>query len=73
MNSENSNTSAPHRLLLNLTDKIKLNKSGKYVALSNFGIYYTWKTIKSHTKRIYLKYQLRHRMKSLSYLMDHIL
>ena len=73
MNSENSNTSAPHRLLLNLTDKIKLNKSGKYVALSNFGIYYTWKTIKSYTKRIYSKHQLRHRMKSLNYLMDHIL
>ena len=28
---------------------------------------------KSHTKIIYLKYQLRHGMKSLNYLMDHIL
>ena len=27
MNSENSNISDPHRLLLNLTDKIKLNRS----------------------------------------------
>ena len=33
MNSENSKISGPHRLLLNLTDKIKLKRSGKYVAL----------------------------------------
>ena len=33
MNSENSKTSGPHRLLLNLNDKINLNKSDKYVAL----------------------------------------
>ena len=31
------------------------------------------KILKSHTKMINLKYQLRHRMKSLNYLMDHIL
>ena len=41
MNSENSKTSDPHRLLLNLTDKINLKKSDKYVALSNLRIYYT--------------------------------
>ena len=35
MNSENSKTSDPHRLLLNLTDKINLKRSDKYVALSN--------------------------------------
>ena len=34
-NSENSKTSDPHRLLLNLTDKINLKRSDKYVALSN--------------------------------------
>ena len=33
MNSENSKTSDPHRLLLNLTDK--------YVALSNLNMHYT--------------------------------
>ena len=43
MNSRNSGTSAPHRLLLNLTDKINLKRSDKYVALSNLSIYYTWK------------------------------
>ena len=46
MNSENSKTSDPHRLLHNLSDKIELKKSDKYVALSNLSIYYTWKNIK---------------------------
>ena len=41
-NSENSKTSDPHRLLLNLSDKIKLKRSDEYVALSNLSIYYTW-------------------------------
>ena len=46
MNSENSKASDPHRLLLNIADKIKLMRSDKYVALSNLSIYYTWKNIK---------------------------
>ena len=49
MNSENSKTSYPHRLLPNLLDKINL-KSDKYVALSNHSIYYTWKNIKKSYK-----------------------
>ena len=77
MNSENSKTSNPHRLLLNLSDKINLKRSDKYLALSNLSIYYTWKNNRlidlNHTKIIDLKYQLRHGMKSLNYLMDHIL
>ena len=35
MNSENSKTSDPHRMLLNLTDKIDLRRKDKYTALSN--------------------------------------
>ena len=50
MNSENSKTSDPHRLFLNLTDKINLTRSDKYVALSNLSIYYTWKNIKKSHK-----------------------
>ena len=50
MNSENSKTSAPHRLLLNLPDKINLKRSEKYVALSNLSIYNTWKNIKKSYK-----------------------
>ena len=40
MNSENSKTSDPHRLLLNLTDKTDVRRKDKYVALSNLSIYY---------------------------------
>ena len=40
-NSENSETSNPPRLLLNLSNKINLKKSEKYVAFSNLCIYYT--------------------------------
>ena len=50
MNSENSKTSDPHRLLLNLLDKINLKKSDQYVALSNLTIYYKWKSIKKSYK-----------------------
>ena len=45
MNSKNSKTSDPHRLLLNLTDKINLKISDKYVVLSSLSIYYRWKNI----------------------------
>ena len=46
MNSENSKTSDPHRLLHNLLDKINLKRSDKYVALSNLSFYYTWKKLR---------------------------
>ena len=46
MNSENSKISDPHSLLINLSDRINLKTSDKYVALSNLSIYYTWKNIK---------------------------
>ena len=36
-------TSDTHRLLLNLTDKINLKSSDKYVALSNLNIHNKWK------------------------------
>ena len=41
MNSKNSKTFDSHRLLLNLSDKINLKRSDKYVALSNISICYT--------------------------------
>ena len=46
MNSENSKTSDPHRLLLKLLDKINLKRSDKYIALSNLSIYYKCKNKK---------------------------
>ena len=47
MKSENSRTSEYHVLTLKLTDKLDLRRDQKTVALSNLGIYYTWKNIKS--------------------------
>ena len=46
MNSKNSKISYPHRLLLNLTDKIGWRGKDKYIALSNLNIYYIWKNRK---------------------------
>ena len=50
LNSETSETSDSHRLLLNLTDKIYLRRKDKYIALSNLSIYYTWENIKKSYK-----------------------
>ena len=46
MNSENSETSDPHRLSLNIMDKLDLRRKDKYIALSNLSISYTWTNIK---------------------------
>ena len=46
MNSENSETSEPHSLILKLTDKLDLRRGEKSIALSNLSIYYIWKNIK---------------------------
>ena len=45
MNSKNSRTSEYH--VLGFTDKLDLRRGQKRVALSNLGIYYTWKNVKS--------------------------
>ena len=50
MNSKNSKTSIPYRLLLSLTDKTNLKRSDQYVALSDLSIYYTMKNIKKSCK-----------------------
>ena len=41
MSSEDSTTSDPHRLLLNLSNKMNLKRSDKYVDLSNLRVHYT--------------------------------
>ena len=64
MNSKSSETSDPHRLLLNLTDNKDLRRKDKYIALSNLGIYYIWEN---------MKYQPQHGLKNLNCLMDNIL
>ena len=55
MSSKHSETSDPHRLLLDLTDKVNLKGKDKYVALSNLSISYTWKNIKESHKNIKFK------------------
>ena len=50
MNFENSKTSEPYTLLCNPADKMDLNRSGKYIALLNISIHYTWKNIKKSYK-----------------------
>ena len=74
MNSENSKTSDPHRLLLNLLDKINFKISDKYQsALSNLSIYYTWKNMKKSYKNNKFKISALTWNENLNYLMDHIL
>ena len=46
MNSENSETSYPNRILINPTDNISPKRSDKYAALSNLSIYDTWEDVK---------------------------
>ena len=50
MNSKNSETSDPQRLLLNPIDKIDLSRKDTYILVSNLSIYYTWKNIKKSYK-----------------------
>ena len=46
VNFKNIKTSNPYSVLLDLSDKINLKRSEKYVALSSLSIYYVWKNIK---------------------------
>ena len=73
MNSVNSKTSDPDRLLPYFSDKVNLKKSDKYVALSNIILCFTQKTIKKNTKTINFKYQVQRVMMNMNYLMGHFL
>ena len=41
MNTENSKTSDPHRIKLDLRDKLNLKNPNKNMTLANLSIYYT--------------------------------
>ena len=73
MNSKNSETYDPRRLLVNITDKMNLIRSDKYVVLSNLSSCYTWKNIQKSYKNNKSKILAPNGMKNLNYLMDHIL
>ena len=45
MNSGNSKTPDPYRLWLNISDKITLKRSDKYIPLPNLSTYSTWKVV----------------------------
>ena len=45
MNMENIKTSEPHKLVLNLSQRLDLRSSKKHVALQNLSIYYMCKNI----------------------------
>ena len=47
MNSENSKTSKPHVLILEITNNLDLRIGKKIIASANLSIYYSWKNIKS--------------------------
>ena len=80
INSENSKTSDPHRLLSNLSDKINLKRSDNYVAFSNLCMYHTRKNIKkSHKINQFRasaqtwndKFELRDELNSVSDIQDY--
>ena len=50
INSKQSKTSKPYRLLINITDKIDLRGKDKYIVLSNLSSYYTKKNTKESYK-----------------------
>ena len=69
-----------HTLLCNLSDKIELKRSDKYVTLSNLSVYYTRKNIKMSYKNIKFKaspptwndsFELRDRSYSVSNIQDY--
>ena len=51
MNSKNITTSDSLKLLINLSEKINLKRSDKYVAPSNLSINCKWKNIKRAYKK----------------------
>ena len=50
INSKNSKTYNPKSLLFNLSEKLNLKRSDKYVAPSNLSRYYAWKNRKRSFK-----------------------
>ena len=57
MSYENNKTSDAR--ILDLSNKINLKRTDKYIALSNLSIYYTCENIKKSSKIVNSKYQLQ--------------
>ena len=50
VNTENSKTNEPCKFVLNLLQRLDLKSVGKYTALQNLFIYYTWGNIRKQYK-----------------------
>ena len=51
MNTKNIKTNEPHKFVLNLSQRLDLRNSNKYIALENLSVYYTWKNIRKQYKK----------------------
>ena len=59
MNTENSKTNDPNKVIYQFTDRLNLKNPNKNMALANFSIYYTGKNIKSKYNNRNLKFLLQ--------------
>ena len=55
MNTENSKTIEPHKVVVNLPQILNLRSSDKHIALQNLSIHYSWKNIRKQYKNEKLK------------------
>ena len=55
MNTENSKTNEPDKVVLSLSQRLDLKSSDKHVGLQNLSIYYMWKNIRKQGKNNKLK------------------
>ena len=47
---ESNKTNEPHKFVLNLSERLDLRSSNKYVALQKLSVYYTWKNVRKQCK-----------------------
>ena len=70
MNTENSKANESNKFIYQFTDKLNLKtQNNKNIGLVNLTIYYAWKTLNLHTRKMNLKYVLPPRIMNLIYLM----
>ena len=52
MNAENSKTNESGKFVLDLSERLDLRSSDKYIDRQNVSIYYKWKNIRKRYKKI---------------------
>ena len=56
MNTENSKTNKPHKLVLKLSQRLDLKSSNKHVAIQRWSVYiFSWKNYRQQYKMIKLE------------------